>query len=208
MELPRRLRPEDLPDLAESLAQAFRDNPLNRAVIRGGERRRLRSNRAGMRATLVSARPLCSIWGIDAWDAALVGGLIAIPPDAWPLPPPPILEQLRVLIRQGPGTAKRWGEVFEALHAVHPPESCWVLALVGVGPDAQGRGFGRALMRRWIDEVDEHGEAAYLETDRPELVPFYAGFGFQTIHSFDLFGVPVRCLWRPGRIPGARRSAH
>lgn len=204
MELPRRLRPDDQPALAESLAQAFRDNPLNRAVIRGGARRRLRSNRAGMRATLVSARPLCSIWGIGAPDGALVGGLIAIPPDVWPLPPPPILEQLRVLVRQGPATARRWAEVFEALQAVHPPESCWVLALVGIGPDAQGRGLGGALMRRWIDEVDEHGEAAYLETDRPELVPFYAGFGFRTIHAFDLFGVPVRCLWRDRRTCGSR----
>ncbi len=206
MDLPRRLDSSDEAALSETLAQAFRDNPLNRAVVRGGERRRLWANRAGMRATLAAARSRCSIWGIGSADGRLVGGLIAIPPALWPLPPPPIHEQLLVLLRQGPGTAGRWGEVFEALQAVHPPDSCWHLALVGVGPHDQGRGLGGALMRRWIDEVDEHGKAAYLETDRPELVPFYAGFGFRTIQSFDLFGVPVRCLWRPDRSLGSRRS--
>ena len=37
------------------LARAFRDNPLNRAVVGGSERRRVRSNRAGVAAYLPTA---------------------------------------------------------------------------------------------------------------------------------------------------------
>ena len=56
---PRRLYPEGTESraLAEVLALAFRDNPLNRAVIGGSEARRLRANRAGMRASLIAALP-------------------------------------------------------------------------------------------------------------------------------------------------------
>ena len=56
---PRRLSPEGTESraLAEVLALAFRDNPLNRAVIEGSEARRLRANRAGMRASLSAAVP-------------------------------------------------------------------------------------------------------------------------------------------------------
>lgn len=199
---PRRLGSEDQSALAEALSLAFRDNPLNRAVIGGGSGRRLRSNRAGMRATLAAARTRCSIWGVVPADGVCLGGLIAMPPDAWPLPPPPISDQLRLLLRQGWSTARRWGEVFEALRLVHPDEPNWYLALVGVSPGQQGRGLGAALLGRWIAEVDADGAAAYLETDRPELVSFYARFGFREIRSLELFGTPVRCLWRPGRRAG------
>jgi GNAT superfamily N-acetyltransferase len=97
--------------------------------------------------------------------------------------------------------------VFEALSAVHPPEPSWYLSLIGVDPRHQGRGYGGALLRTWLDEVDAQSAAAYLETDRAELVPFYAGSGFRCVRSFDLFDVEVHCLWRPRRVPDSHRSS-
>lgn len=118
-------------------------------------------------------------------------------PGTWPLAPPPLLAQLRVLIGQGPTTARRWGEVFDALQAVHPVEPHWYLALLGVDPGGQGCGRGAALVEHWLEVVDRAPTPAYLETDRPELVAFYGRFGFAPIGSEALFGVPVRLLWRP-----------
>jgi len=194
----RPFRHADAAPLAAALAEAFRDNPLNRAVIGGTARRRLRSNRAGMRATLAAAeRGPSSIWVSATAPDPARAGLIAMPPGAWPLPPPPWSAQVRVLLGQGLATARRWADVFDALQAFGPPEPSFYLGLVGVRPADQGRGVGRALVARWIEEVDAMAAPAYLETDRSELVGFYGGFGFGSIGRTVLFGVPVHFLWRP-----------
>ena len=200
---PFQLTGPDFVLLAETLAQAFRDNPLNRAVIGPNEAHRLRANRAGMRASLVSAASTCTILVSPDAEAppgpvsGLAAGLIAMPPGAWPLPPPPFSDQFRLLIGQGWRTARRWGEVFEALKASHPPEPHWYLSLVGVRPDLQGRGYGSDLVARWLDGVDRDEHPAYVETDRLELASFYGRFGFELLGSEKIFGVPILRFWRP-----------
>lgn len=196
---PRRPTQGDRVALAGALASAFRDNPLNRAVIGGSPRQRLRANRSGMRATLAAADPICSVWVTDGETGRPVGGLIAMGPGVWPLPPPPILEQIRVLLGQGLRTANRWGEVFECLRLLHPVEDHWYLALVGVEPGAQGAGRGRDLLRSWLQEVDADGMPAYLETDQPDLLGLYGAFGFLPVDRLDVLGVPVWRLWREAR---------
>ncbi len=183
--------------LADVLARAFRDNPLNRAVIGGSARLRVRSNRAGMRATLAAASGGCRVLVAGDAGGRPAGGLIAMAPGSWPLPPPPVFEQLRVLLGQGPSTARRWGQVFDALQTVHPAEPHCYLALLGVAPEEQGAGRGAGLVADWLEEVDAASLPAYLETDRAELVHFYGRFGFAPIGSQRLFGVEVRLLWRP-----------
>ncbi|MDG2050591.1 MAG: hypothetical protein P8M78_10555 [Myxococcota bacterium] len=202
---PRLLDPEgiDRPAVVEALARAFRDNPLNRAVIGGSEEQRLRANRAGMRASLAAAAPtgvvLIAPGGGGGEAESPVGGLIAMEPGGWPLPPPPWAEQIRLLMGQGWRTARRWGEVFEALRESHPVEPHCYLSLVGIRPDQQGRGHGASLVSHWIKGVDRQGWPAYVETDRPELLSFYSGFGFTQTGSAKLFGVSILRLWRPAR---------
>ena len=98
---------------------------------------------------------------------------------------------------QGWRTARRWGEVFEALRVSHPPEPHWYLSLVGVRPDIQGRGYGADLVACWLDGVDRDEHPAYVETDRLELASFYGRFGFELLGSEKIFGVPILRLWRP-----------
>ena len=74
------LRPADECDLAQALAEAFLENPLNRAVIGGNPRARLRANRAGMDLTLGSARGTARVLTVFAEPGELAGGLIAVPP--------------------------------------------------------------------------------------------------------------------------------
>lgn len=196
---PHTLEPGQAGALADTLARAFRDNPLNRAVIGDDADRRLRANRAGMRATLATARGRCPVLAVTGPRGAISGGLVAMAPGRWPLPPPPILEQLRVVVGQGLTTARRWGEVFDALQVVHPIEPHWYLALLGVAPESQGCGQGAALVTHWLCDVDATGAPAYLETDRKELLAFYGRFGFEPIGSEALFGVTVHRLWRTAR---------
>ncbi len=201
----RALRSEEAPVLVETLASAFRDNPLNRAVIRGGPGRRLRSNRHGMRATLAAAGGCCSIRVPDAGAAALpgsldgpaLGGLIAVPPGAWPLPPPPLLAQFGIWLGQGFGPLRRWGRVYHLLAEYHPATPHWYLQLLGVGVDSRRRGIGSALLESWLREVDADALPAYLETDRPENVSFYRRFGFDVVGTHEIWATPIWRMERP-----------
>jgi len=182
------------------LARAFRDNPLNVAVIGGGSPdRRLRSNLHGMRSLL----PVAGVYGdvlAARQGARVVGTLVSAPPGAYPLPPPDVLTRLRCLLGQGFRVASRWGQVFEALRAHHPTDLCWYLGTLGVDPEFQGRGVGSALVEQWLERVDREHCAAYLETDLSENVRFYGRLGFEVEGELALFGIPI---WRMRRSPRA-----
>ena len=45
--------------------------------------------------------------------------------------------------------------------------------------------------------VDAAGDAAYLETDKPENVGYYERFGFETIGELDVLGVRNWFMRRP-----------
>jgi ribosomal protein S18 acetylase RimI-like enzyme len=194
------------------LARAFRDNPLNRSVIGLRAGRRLRVNRAGMQAGLTAAlgrgdlrvarpegRRVAGGEGRRVVGDPVLGVLVALPPSAYPLPPPPWPVQLRTLLRQGLAVARRWREVFETLHERHPAEPHWHLALLGVAPERQRRGVGSALLRQWLATVDERTTLVWLETDRAENVPFYEAAGFAVRQELVLRGVPVWLMARPPR---------
>ena len=182
---------------ARVLAHAFRDNPLNVAVIESSDpARRLLSNLHGMRASLAATER-----GGEAFVALLeghvAGALLAIPPGAYPLSAPGWLRQVRCVLGQGWHVATRWGEVFDALRARHPVEPHWYLGTLGVDPALQGRGVGAALLRAWLDRVDRSRAPAYLETDRASCESFYARAGFETRDHSEVLGVSIRHMQRP-----------
>lgn len=181
------------------LADAFRDNPLNVGVIdtRDGARRR-RANWHGMRALL----PVACRHGVTLaarTRAGVAGALIATLPHAYPLPPPSLWLRVRCAIGQGARVARRWREVFEALDALHPCEPHAYLGTLGVDPGLQGRGLGWALLECWLGEVDRDPVPAYLETDRPENVAFYARAGFEVEGETEIFGARIWLMRRPAR---------
>jgi len=177
------------------LARAFRDNPLNRAVIGPRAARRLRANRAGMRAGIQAALGPGDV-RVARTEGRLAGALVALPPWAYPLRPPPWHVQLRTVWAQGLRVAGRWREVFEALDAHHPGAPHWHLALLGVEPERQRRGVGRALLADWLASVDARPALAWLETDRAANVSFYETAGFRVEREVAVLGVPVWLMAR------------
>lgn len=187
------------------LARAFCDNPLNVAVIGGGEAgRRLRSNLHGMRSLLPVAANHGEVLAARV-AGRVVGVLISASPGAYPLPPPPAVQRLRCLLGQGWRTATRWGRVYDALQAHHPLEPCWYLGTLGVDPTFHGQGIGSALLECWLMRVDRDGSAAYLETDLFANVGFYARVGFELKGEVEVLGTPIWRMWRPP--PAAAISA-
>jgi ribosomal protein S18 acetylase RimI-like enzyme len=179
------------------LARAFCDNPLNVAVIGGGDAgRRLRSNLYGMRSLLPVAADCGDVLAASV-AGRVAGVLISALPGAYPLPPPPAIQRLRCLLGQGWRVAARWGRVYDALRAHHPLEPSWYLGTLGVDPAFHGQGVGSALLERWLERVDREGSAAYLETDVFANVGFYARTGFELEGEIEVLGTPIWRMWRP-----------
>ena len=195
------LAPGEEPDAAQLLARAFRDNPLNVAVIRGGPRRRLRSNLHSMRALLPMACRHGEVW-VRREGTRVCAALVGVPPLCHPLPPPPFALRLRSLVGQGLGVALRWAQVFEELDRLHPEEPHWYLGTFGVDPPEQGRGIGSSLLAEWLDRLDAEGGPVYLETDRAENVAFYERAGFGALRETAVLGVRIWCMRRESRHPG------
>jgi ribosomal protein S18 acetylase RimI-like enzyme len=181
---------------ARMLARAFRDNPLNVAVIDSAEpARRQRANLHGMRASLESALRDGETLAASSGGRVLAA-LLAVPPGAYPLPVPGLLRQALCVFGQGWRVATRWGEVFDVLRRHHPVEPHWYLGTLGVEPELQRRGLGDALLRAWLEQVDRRPAPAYLETDRAENLPFYAHAGFEELGRIEVLGASI---WRMQR---------
>jgi hypothetical protein len=165
--------------VASLLARAFRDNPLNVAVIGGTAERRLRVNLHGMRALLPTAARWARVAAADR-SGRMLGALIATPPLCYPVPPAPLPSRIRCLLGQGPGVTRRWAAVFRALDALHPREPHWYLATSSL-----------------LEWADRDALPAYLETDRPENVSFYERLGFRVEQEVEVLGAPIWRMLRP-----------
>ena len=130
----------------------------------------------------------------------LVGGGCAA---AMWLPPGvlPDSERLEALTDQHapPDRQSDMAQVFAQMGTFHPKEPCWYLPLIGVDPTSQGRGYGSALLRYALEQVDGTGAPAYLESSNPRNVPLYERHGFEIIGRIQAGSSPtiVPMLRRP-----------
>lgn len=177
------------------LARAFRDNPLNRAVIGDSPEERLRCNDIGMRVHLPVARQHGRVL-LARRSGSLAGVLVGVPPLAWPLPLPPFRQRLRLVFGQGWNVARRWAEVAILLQEHHWIGPHWYLATLGVEPELWRQGVGGRLLREWLRIVDADRSRAFLETDSPENVAFYERVGFRRLREVAVLGVPVYLMER------------
>ncbi|CAM3688515.1 Mycothiol acetyltransferase [Nocardiopsis gilva] len=91
----------------------------------------------------------------------------------------------------------------EAAMAPHrPTEPVWFLCSLGVDPDRQGSGLGRAVIRPGLEAADSAGLSSFLETSDKRNVRFYRNFGFEVSAEYSLPGGGPR-TWAMARRPGA-----
>lgn len=182
-------------ELLEALAQAFRDNPMNIAIHGPRPRRRVRANRAGLRALVLDTAGE-AIARVIRHEGEVVGGFIAVPPGGFPLSGPSLGRQVGCFLGQGARAMDQWQFITNSLGQYHPIEEHWYLAVLGIVPWRQGYGFGNRL----IDELERIVEAdphpVYLESDREPSVRFYLARGFESRDETELLGVRCWCLGR------------
>ncbi len=193
-----RLEEHELRAAAALLGRAFRDNAMNRAVVGGSERVRERSNAAGMCAVLPLARTRGVVIAARS-KARLVGALVALPPGVTSVGRPSWLAMLRLLAAQRPRVAGRWSAVAEALQLHRPLAPHAYLATLGVEPELQRAGAGRALLAHWLEMVDAQAQRAYLETDSTANVAWYERFGFAVRAELEVLGVTAYLMERSPR---------
>jgi ribosomal protein S18 acetylase RimI-like enzyme len=192
------LRDAELRTGAALLGRAFGENAMNRAVVPGSVARRLRSNQAGMRAVLPSARQRGTVLAARR-EGRLVGVLVALPAGVTTLGRPSWFAMLRLLFAQGPAVAGRWSAVAEALQLHRPLAPHAYLATLGVDPEAQRSSIGRALLSHWLGAIDAGKQRAYLETDSTRNVAWYERFGFAVRAELTVLGVTVHLMERAPR---------
>ena len=188
-------------DVAHVLTDAFLDDPGWRDVgpEREGHRRFVlwRYHRALHRKALRWGRP-----GYAALrDGRLVGVAVTFDSEAWP-PPEPISTLLDVpaFALAGPLAALRAARADVTIKSAHFHEPHLYLWQLAVDPPAQRSGVGRALMQRVIADANDASVPVYLETAKPENVPYYRSLGFVETGREKLpRGAPLWLMLRPHR---------
>lgn len=114
----------------------------------------------------------------------------------------PPADQLGAVIGEA-GIGDLIAAVFAEVHGHAPTGPCWYLRQIGIDPTLQGQGHGGTLIEAGLAEIDERGDAAYLEATSEASRRFYER------HDFALAGTAQACgsppLWVMVREPIAAR---
>jgi GNAT superfamily N-acetyltransferase len=185
------------PVAAKLLALAMRDDPMHEAVFGHRAHRRFSQLDRFFSALL----PLMDSAPLSAWEAGrLVGVASYFRPGACWLSMPSQIRIAYPLLSLN--IAELW-RLWRWLHASgrHDPKEChWHLGPVAVDANCQRRGVGSQLLQAFCARLDACGEAAFLETDKPESVRFYARSGFEVTATAKVLGVTNWWMNRPGNM--------
>ncbi|MBI2374981.1 MAG: GNAT family N-acetyltransferase [Deltaproteobacteria bacterium] len=188
-----------LKEAAAVLAEAMVDDPIYAWVLPDRrERARWLPGVFGTLLEVIGSKAIIHAIG----DPSLDGVLVMTPPRVHPLGvarglsfavrslwPSPGRPELRRLVRAGQALAR--------VDDAHPREPHFWLTIVGVRPSAQGRGLGRKLLERALDEAK--GELLSLDTAEPRNVELYRRFGFELTRTVDPpHGAPRCYVMRAG----------
>lgn len=192
----------DIGELSHVLGRAFYDDPVSMWIMPDDRTRAAHLRRFFGTATrhhhlagggVEVAREESAIGAAALWD----------PPGGWKQTPREQLMMLPSFVR-GFGlrlsVGRKFGALLELMKRHHPEEPHWYLAVLGSDVTVRGKGYGQALMRSRLDRVDAEHAPAYLESSKPENVPYYQRFGFEVTGEIVLpDGGPT--LWPMWRAP-------
>lgn len=198
----RRATASDLPAIVAMLVRAFDDDPVATYMFPGSRRRQLglhsfftsQLRRQYLpRGNVYVTEDLngAALWAPPGKERTLGSEALQL---SQLLPTVPFLASshtigaLRLLLK---------------IEGLHPTERHWYLFTLGTGPKHQGKGIGSALLRTVLEQVDEEGEPAFLESSKESNISLYARFGFKVINEVGpkWGSPPVWRMWREPRIP-------
>lgn len=193
----RKMTSTDVVPVARTLACAFEHDPHFRWIVRGDRTRRERLERGF--ATFLGRVWLSQDEGYT--HERLIGAALWMPPGTWHVG---VLTQLRL----GPATVRALrsdtSRLLKALNFIdrkHPRSPRhWYLPIIGVTPAWQGRGYGAALLRPALDQVDRDRMPAYLEASTARNRALYERHGFEVLEECR-YAADAPPMWRMWREP-------
>ncbi|PSN05840.1 GNAT family N-acetyltransferase [filamentous cyanobacterium CCT1] len=75
--------------------------------------------------------------------------------------------------------------VLEQMDHYHIHQPHWYLSLLAVEPVHQRRGYGSALMHEILARCDRNHLPAYVESSKPDNIPFYQRHGFELLGTIQ-----------------------
>jgi ribosomal protein S18 acetylase RimI-like enzyme len=115
-------------------------------------------------------------------DGKLVAVAVWQPPGRFPLSAARKARMTPALLRTAvaaPLRYPRFARTGTSLERAFPAEPAWYLQTLGVHPDAQRQGAGRALLAAGLALVDAECARCYLTTSDPANVEYYRRYGFE-----------------------------
>jgi ribosomal protein S18 acetylase RimI-like enzyme len=192
-------RRADVRELARTLGRAFHDDPVMVWMLPGDAARAKGLPR--MFATMTRHHFLAGGGGEVARGQSGIGAsALWDPPGRWKQSRLEELIMMPGFIRAFGSRASAGQEVADMMKQIHPEEPHWYLGVIGSDPTVRGKGFGQALMRSRLDRVDAEHAPAYLESTKPENLPYYQRFGFEVTGEIELPGGGPK-MWRMWRKP-------
>ena len=95
------------------------------------------------------------------------------------------------------GQIGRLMSLVAVLEDAHPVEPHWYLPMIGVRPTAQGKGIGGRLLEFTLNQIDEQGDAAYLEATSPRNAALYERHRFEVVGELKVADSPTLFpMWR------------
>lgn len=195
----RRMLLADVDAVAGSQARAFENDPLQVWTFPDATTRRDRLEqmfRVGL--------PALSMRHDEAYvdDSGAVAALW-MPPGTWDQPPSRVaVAALEPLLHAlGPVAIDRQRRANDAMARVHPRSEHWYLQGLGTDPVCQGRGYATAALAPVLARADADAMPAYLESTKPQNVPFYEHRGFRVTGTIDIpaGGPTLVAMWRDPR---------
>jgi GNAT superfamily N-acetyltransferase len=177
-----RASPDRLSALAPVFGRAFVNEPMMRWPM-------------GERGDVVERFTRCFGYVLEAllglgfvWEADDgVGAAFWMPPDAsgaWAEHP---WSQPRISALTD-DEGHRYEAFWDWVDSRSPAEPLWLLDSIAVAPEAQGRGYGKALIAAGQALARADRVAAFLSTGTPRNVSIYGRCGFRVVESLDAPG--------------------
>ncbi|OBF80066.1 GNAT family acetyltransferase [Mycobacterium sp. 852002-51163_SCH5372311] len=190
----------DVRMLAQTLARAFYDDPVMLWLLPDDKSRIAHLRR--LFATMTRHHHL-SRGGVEVACAESGIGAAALwdPPQQWEETRRGKLAMVPTFVRVFGRRVAIGSAVQEVMKRAHPEEPHWYLAVIGSDPTVRGQGYGQVLMRSRLQRCDAEYCPAYLESSKPENVPYYERFGFTVTGEIRLphGGPPIWPMWREPR---------
>lgn len=190
---PRRIEPGDARQLSRVLTAAFDDDPVSLYLFPRARPKRLERYFAWQIEHVFL--PKGEGWTTDD----LAGASLWVPPRRTA---PSLGVALRQLVAVGRILGRTTGRalaLLDQLEAVHPKETHYYLATIGVDPTRQGCGIGSTLLEVVIEQLDSEGLPAYLECSKEDNIAFYHRHGFTVTGEVGRNrggSPPIWTMWR------------